>query len=76
MVEMLRHNLEVYFIENPMDAKKIANQILVNKRARENADLAKQTLKKNLSSKMDIANRVAKFVDCRSKDIDEREKSL
>ena len=73
MVEMLRHNLEVYFIENPMDAEKIANQILVNKRARENADLAKQTLKKNLSSKMDIANRVAKFVDCRSKDIDERE---
>ena len=73
MAEMLRHYLEVYFIENPMDAEKIANQIIVNKRARENADLAKQTLKKNLSSKMDIANRVAKFVDCRSKDIDERE---
>lgn len=73
MVEMLRHNLEVYFIENPMDAEKISNQVLINKRARENADQAKQNIKKSLSSKMDITNRVAKFVDCRSKDADERE---
>ncbi len=73
MVEMLRHNLEVYFIENPMDAEKICNQVLINKRARENAEQAKQTIKKNLTSKMDITNRVAKFVDCRSKDVNERE---
>ena len=73
MVEMLRHNLEVFFIENPMDAEKICNQVLINKRARENAEQIKQNIKKNLVGKMDLTNRVAKFVDCRSKDINERE---
>ena len=73
MVEMLRHNLEVFFIENPMDAEKICNQVLINKRARENAEQIKQNVKKNLVGKMDLTNRVAKFVDCRSKDINERE---
>lgn len=73
MVEMLRHNLEVYFIENPMDAEKIAGQVLINKRARENAEQIKLNVKKNLTGKMDITSRVAKFVDCRSKDAGERE---
>ncbi len=31
MVEMLRHQLEIYFIENPLDADKIAGQVLINK---------------------------------------------
>lgn len=73
MIEMFRHNLEVYFIENPLDAEKICNQVLINKRARENADQARQNVKKTLTTKMDITNRVAKFVDCRLKDSDERE---
>ena len=73
MTDMLKHSLEVYFIENPMDAEKIANQVLINKRARENADQQKLNMKKNLSSKMDMTNRVAKFVDCRSKNTEERE---
>ncbi len=73
MTEMLRHSLEVYFIENPMDAEKIANQVLINKRARENADQQKLNMKKTLSSKMDLTNRVAKFVDCRSRNVEERE---
>ena len=73
MVEMLRHNLEVYFIENPLDADKIAGQVLVNKRSREDAEKTRLNLKGKLTAKMDITGRVAKFVDCRSKDVQERE---
>lgn len=73
MVEMLRHNLEVYFIENPLDAEKIANQVLVNKRSREDAEKTRLNLKTKLTGKMDITSRVQKFVDCRSKDVSERE---
>ena len=73
MVEMLRHNLEVYFIENPLDAEKIAGQVLVNKRSREDAERTRLNLKGKLTAKMDITGRVAKFVDCRSKDVEERE---
>ena len=73
MVEMLRHNLEVYFIENPLDAEKIAGQVLVNKRSREDAEKTRLNLKGKLTAKMDITGRVAKFGDCRSKDVEERE---
>ncbi len=73
MTEFLRHQLEVYFIENPLDAEKICNQVLINKRSRENAEKTRQNLKKKLTVSMDMTNRVAKFVDCRSKDSAERE---
>lgn len=73
MVDMFRHNLEIYFIENPLDTEKIANQVLINKRSRENAEKTRANLKKKLTSTMDMTNRVAKFVDCRSKDNSERE---
>lgn len=73
MVEMLRHNLEVYFIENPVEAERISNQVLINKRSREDAEKTRLNLKTKLTSKMDIVGRVAKFVDCRSKNVDERE---
>lgn len=73
MTEFLRHQLEVYFIENPLDAEKICNQVLINKRSRENAEKTRQNLKKKLTVTMDMTNRVAKFVDCRSKDASERE---
>ncbi len=73
MTEMLRHSLEVYFIENPMDADKIASQVLVNKRSREDAEKTRLNIKTKLTGKMDMANRVQKFVDCRSKDVNERE---
>jgi DNA gyrase subunit B len=66
MVEMLRHNLEVYFIENPMEAEKIGAQVLINKRSREDAERTRLNLKGKLTAKMDITGRVAKFVDCRS----------
>ena len=73
MTEMLRHQMEVYFIENPLDAEKIANQVLINKRSREDAEKTRLNLKKKLTSTMDLTNRVAKFVDCRSRDAEVRE---
>ena len=73
MTEFLKHNLEVYFIENPEDAAKIAEQVLINKRSRENAEKTRLNLKKKLTGGLDIANRVQKFVDCRSKDTARRE---
>ena len=73
MVEMLRHNLEIYFIENPIEAEKIGAQVLINKRSREDAEKTRLNLKGKLTAKMDITGRVAKFVDCRSKDVSERE---
>ncbi len=73
MTEFLRRQLEIYFIENPLEADKIAAQVLINKRSREDAEKARVRIKKNLTSNMDMTSRVAKFVDCRSKDVDERE---
>lgn len=73
MVEFLRHELEIYFIETPLDAEKICNQVLINKRSREDAEKTRVRIKKNLTSSLDMTNRVAKFVDCRSKDTSERE---
>ena len=73
MTEFLRSQLEVYFIENPFDAQKIAEQVLINKRSRETAEKARLNIKKKLSGSMDISNRVQKFVDCRTKDVTRRE---
>ncbi len=73
MTEFLKHSLEVYFIEKPDEAQKIAQQVLINKQSREHAEKARQGAKKTLSEKIDIANRVQKFVDCRSKEVSRRE---
>ena len=73
MAEFLRGRLEIYFIENPNDALRIAEQVLINKRSREQAEKARLNVKKKLSGSIDIANRVQKFVDCRTKDVSRRE---
>ncbi|MBE6785113.1 MAG: DNA topoisomerase [Ruminococcaceae bacterium] len=73
MTEFLRHQLEVYFIENKLEADKIADQVLINMRSRIKAESTRLNLKKTLTTSNDLANRVQKFVDCRSKDIDKRE---
>ena len=73
MTDFLRAQLEVYFIENPQDAQKIAEQVLINKRSRETAEKARLNIKKKLTGSMDISNRVEKFVDCRTKDVSKRE---
>ena len=73
MTEFLRSQLEVYFIENRFDADKISEQVLINKRSRESAERARLNTKTKLSANITIADRVQKFVDCRSKDISRRE---
>ena len=73
MTEFLRGQLEVYFTENPMDAQKIMEQVLINKRSRETAERARLNIKKKLTGTMDLSNRVQKFVDCRTKDVSKRE---
>ena len=73
MTEFLRHQLEIYFIENKLDADRIADQVLINLRSRVKAEATRLNLQKTLASSNDMANRVEKFVDCRSKDVGERE---
>lgn len=73
MTEFLKHQLEIYFIENPDEANKIAEQVLLNKRSRENAERTRQNMKKKLSGTIDLSNMVDKFVDCRTKDTSRRE---
>lgn len=73
MTEFFKAQLEVYFIENKPEADRIADQVLVNKRSREHAEKARQNIKNNLQQKIDMANRVQKFIDCRSKDTGRRE---
>ena len=73
MTEFLKHNLEVYFLENPEEAQKICQQVLINKQSREHAEKTRQSIKKTMTSQIDIANRVQEFVDCRTKDVSRRE---
>ncbi|MCI2048080.1 MAG: toprim domain-containing protein [Faecalibacterium sp.] len=73
MTDFLKHYLEVYFLEKPEEAQKLCQQVLVNKQSREHAEKTRQSIKKTLATQMDMANRVAKFVDCRTKDASRRE---
>ena len=73
MTDFFKHQLEIYFIENRTEADKIANQVLINMRSRVKAEVTRQTVKKNLTTTNDLANRVQKFVDCRAKNAEERE---
>ena len=73
MTEWLKHQLEVYFLENPDEAVKIGTQVLINKRSRENADKVRQSTLQKLTGSIDLTNRIDKFVDCRSKDVSRRE---
>ncbi|MGX8698683.1 MAG: DNA gyrase/topoisomerase IV subunit B [bacterium] len=73
MTEWLRSQLEIYFIEHKAEADRVMEQVLVNKRSREQAEKARLNMKKKLSGSIDISNRVQKFVDCRSRDVSRRE---
>ena len=74
MTAFIRHQLEIYFIENPMEANKIADQILINMRSRVNAEKTRLGLKESLTKTVsNLTNRIQKFVDCRSKDVEVRE---
>ena len=73
MTDFFREQLEIYFIEHKTEADRIADQVLINKRSREQAESARLNIKKKLTGSMDISNRVQKFVDCRSRDVSRRE---
>ena len=73
MTEFFKSKLEIYFIENPKDAEKIMEQVLVNKRSRETAERTRQNMKKKLTGSVDLTSRIEKFVDCRTKDVSRRE---
>ena len=73
MTEFFRTQLEVYFIEHKAEADRVADQILINKRSREQAEKTRLNIKKKMTGSIDIANRVQKFVDCRTRDVDRRE---
>ena len=73
MTDFFKERLEIYFIENKAEADRIAEQVLINKRSREQAEKARLNIKKKLSGSLDIANRIQKFVDCRSRDPEKRE---
>ncbi|MBQ7737680.1 MAG: DNA topoisomerase [Oscillospiraceae bacterium] len=73
MTAFFKEKLEIYFIENKADADKIADQVLINKRSREQAEKTRVRIRETLTKNVDISNRVEKFVDCRSRDVDRRE---
>ena len=73
MTEFFRAQLEIYFIEHKAEADRVMEQVLINKRSRETAEKARLNIKKKLTGNVDLANRVQKFVDCRSKDVSRRE---
>ncbi len=74
MTEFIRHQLEVYFIENPLEAGKIADQVLINMRSRVKAEKTRLGMKESLIQNVsNLTNRIQKFVDCRTKDVELRE---
>ena len=73
MTEFIKHQLEIYFIENKLDADKLCEQVLINMRSRVKAESTRLNLKKTLATSNDMTSRAEKFVDCRSKDKNERE---
>ncbi len=73
MTKFLKDRLEAYFLENKADADRLCDQVLVNKRSREKAETTRLNLKKTLQSGNDLASRVPGFVDCRTRDVTQRE---
>ena len=73
MTSFFKHQLEVYFIENKLDADKICDRVLINLRSRVKAEATRLNIQKTLSGGKDMLNRIEKFADCRSKDVNERE---
>ena len=74
MTDFIKHQLEVYFIENPLEAGKIADQVLINMRSRVKAEKTRLGMKESLIQNVsNLTNRIQKFVDCRTKDVELRE---
>lgn len=61
ITKWLREQLEIYFTENPMEADKIIQQVLVNKRSREKAEQARLDIKKKLQ--VNVGNSLKQRID-------------
>ncbi|NLB09622.1 MAG: DNA topoisomerase [Clostridiaceae bacterium] len=73
MTDLIRTQMEIWFIEHKAETLKILDQVLVNKRSRENAEKTRLDVKKKLMGNLDFQNRIKNFVDCRTKDVSKRE---
>ncbi len=73
MTDFFKEKLEIWCIEHKAEADRMVEQVLINKRSREQAERARLNIKKKLTGSMDIMSRVEKFVDCRSRDPEKRE---
>lgn len=73
MTEFMREKLKIFFIENKAEADRIMEQVLVNKRSREEAEKTRLSIRTKLSGTLKFSDRVDKFVDCRSRDVSKRE---
>lgn len=73
LADLIRTNMQVWFIEHKPEADKVIEQVLINKRSREQSETQRITVKKKLMEKVDVTNKVKKFVDCREKDPEKRE---
>lgn len=71
--DTIKEQLNIYFLENPISAEKITQQILVNMRSRVKAESTRLNIKKKLSEKISVVNKPKKFIDCRTKDVSRRE---
>lgn len=74
ITKWLREQLEIYFIENPLESEMIMLQILANKRSRERAEKTRLDVRKKLAGNVNnLTNRIDGFVNCKSKDNTETE---
>ena len=71
--KFIQEAMQDFLKENKDEATRIAKQVLVNKRSREKAERTRINVRKQLGGTIDITNRIKKFVDCRTKDINRRE---
>ena len=55
MTSFFKDQLQVWFLENKQEADRAAEQILINKRARESAEKTKSNIKKNLVAKIAVS---------------------
>ena len=74
LTAFLKTQLDYFFIEHPQEGAAFANAVLINKRAREKAEVTVSDIKKKLAGSGDTSlGKVEKFVACRSKDPNLRE---
>ena len=68
LTAFLREQMKIYLVEHPKEAEAITKQVLNNKRGRETAEKIRKNIPNIPTGGIDVATRVEKFVNCRSKD--------